>query len=91
MVPGWSERERHALNSSRSEWIRLAQRNGHVRKTRSGTGIVVSMRAFLDSVARTARRWLIAHSVAASEVIASGVGPGSWQVAKNQTMNGGTK
>lgn len=91
MVPGWTEREFHALNSLRSEWIRASQMNAHTRKTRAGPGIAALRRALLTAVTRSATRRRIAHGPTNSDVTASTVAPGRWQVIRQQTMNGGTK
>lgn len=88
MVPGWTEREFHALDSLRTEWIRAGQRNGQSRKARPGSRLVSSAWAVLARVTQSARRWHIAQCSTVLEATASARLPGRWHTFAQRVMQG---
>lgn len=91
MVPGWSEREWHALNALRDEWIGSGKRNRHVHSAVARPRVRNALRVFVISVIGAARRLSIAQRPAISEVIRSATARGRWPRVTDRTMQGGTR
>lgn len=91
MVPGWSERDWHALNALRNEWIQSGQRNRHVRRAVTRSRIGVTARLLFISVMGAARRSSIAQRPAVSEVPSSAKAGGRGLRFTQRVMQGGTR